>query len=149
MPTTDFASTLVADQTPEQVFNAINNVPAWWSTSFEGSTEKLNDVFTVRFGEVYITSKVTELVPGKKIVWLVLDCNKPWLKNTKEWNGTRMSWDITRKGDQTHLQFIHLGLQPEIECFEVCSNAWSEYLQKSLHQLITAGTGKPTTPKKG
>ena len=147
--TQDYTTTLLVSQTPEHVFDAINNVAAWWSASFEGSTEKLNDIFTVRFGEVYITSEITELVPAKKIVWHVMDCNKPWLKNTKEWNGTDMIWEISKKGEQTQLHFRHLGLVPEVECYDVCSNAWSEYLQQSLLPLITKGKGKPTTVKKG
>ena len=147
--TQDYTTTLLVSQTPEHVFDAINNVAAWWSASFEGSTEKLNDIFTVRFGEVYITSEITAHLPAKKIVWHVMDCNKPWLKNTKEWNGTDMIWEISKKGEQTQLHFRHLGLVPEVECYDVCSNAWSEYLQQSLLPLITKGKGKPTTVKKG
>ncbi len=147
MTTTDYATTLLVAQAPDQVFSAINDVPAWWSTSFEGSTKELNDVFTVRFGAVYITSKVTELVPGMRIVWHVLDCNKPWLKNTKEWNGTNMTWDISEKDEKTMLRFTHEGLVPEIECYDACSNAWAEYLQQSLLPLLTSGKGKPTVSK--
>ena len=147
MKRSDFTATLLADQTPTEVFSAINNVPGWWSTDFEGNVEKRNDLFTVRFGEVFITSKVVELIPGKKIVWLVTDCNKPWLKNTKEWVDTKMSWEISVKDQKTQVHFTHLGLVPAIECFGVCSNAWAEYLQGSLMNLIITGKGQPTKIK--
>ena len=124
-------------------FSAVDNVAAWWTENFEGSTQQPGDIFTVRFGEVFITSQVTERIPGHKIVWLVLDCNKPWLKNTKEWNGTEMAWEIIEKGDKTLLHLTHVGLTPEAECFDVCSNAWGEYLRQSLWPLITTGTGCP------
>jgi len=143
METTDFTISLLVEQTPEQALNAINNVPDWWTKDFEGRTEKVNDIFTVRFGEVFITSKVVELIPGKKAVWLVTDCNKPWLKNKKEWVDTKMSWEISEKDNKTELRFTHLGLVPEIECFGVCSNAWTGYLRKSLWSLITTGIGQP------
>jgi hypothetical protein len=31
MTTSDFATAIMVDQTPEEVFNAINNVRGWWS----------------------------------------------------------------------------------------------------------------------
>jgi len=143
MKDANYTATLLVAQTPEQVFRAINNVPAWWTGDFEGSTLAVNDIFTVRFGEVFITSQVVERIPGRKVEWLVLDCNKPWLKNTKEWNGTKMSWEVTEKGDKTELTFTHIGLAPEVECYDVCSNAWTRYIQQSLLPLITTGKGRP------
>ena len=35
------------------------------------------------------------------------------------------------------------GLVPENECFDICSNSWTNYIQNSLHSLITTGKGKP------
>ena len=127
----------MVNATAQEAFNAINNVPGWWTKDFEGSSAKLNDVFTVRFGAVFITSKVVELIPGRKIVWLVLDCNKPWLKNKKEWNGTKMSWEISEKDNKTQIHFTHVGLVPEIECFGACSDAWGQYIKGSLFKLLT------------
>ena len=147
MKTPDFTTTLPVNHAPGKTFNAINNVMGWWSEDMTGSTVKLHDTFTVRFREVYITSEVVEFIPGKKIVWQVTDCNKPWLKNTKEWNGTKISFEISEADSKTQVHFAHIGLVPEVECFDVCSNAWTEYLQGSLLQLINTGKGKPT-PKK-
>ncbi len=62
------------DQTPEEVFAVINHVRGWWSgkPGIEGSTDKLGDEFTFRYQpQHYSKQKVTELIPGKKIVWLV------------------------------------------------------------------------------
>jgi Activator of Hsp90 ATPase homolog 1-like protein len=114
----------------------------------EGSLQKPDDIFTVSFGEVYITMKVTESVPGKKIVWHVTDCNKPWLKNKKEWKGTELIWEISDKDNNTQILFTHKGLVPEVECYEVCSDAWSEYVKQSLWSLTSKGKGNPTQLKK-
>jgi hypothetical protein len=34
-------------------------------------------------------------------------------------------------------------LNAAYECFDICSNAWTTYIQKSLRDLITTGKGKP------
>lgn len=140
----DYTAFIIVTATHEETFNAINNIPGWWTEDVAGNWQKLNDVFTVRFDEVYITMNVTELVPGEKMVWYVTDCNKPWLKNKKEWKDTQLIWEISDKDNNTQILFTHKGLVPEVECYGVCSDAWSQYLKQSLWSLITKGTGKPT-----
>ena len=53
MTTSDFTTTILVDQTPKQVFNAINNPQAWWSGEIKGSTDKLNDEFTYSYKEFH------------------------------------------------------------------------------------------------
>ncbi|MDR3667558.1 MAG: hypothetical protein P4L35_12010 [Ignavibacteriaceae bacterium] len=76
-------------------------------------------------------------MPGKKIVWYVTDSSLDFLKNKSEWNGTNITFDITKKGDKTEVRFTHLGIAPGIECYDKCSNAWGSYINNSLRNLIT------------
>lgn len=50
----DFTTTLLVDQSINEVFEAICDVRSWWSGFYseeiEGSTENLNDEFTFRAG---------------------------------------------------------------------------------------------------
>jgi hypothetical protein len=70
----DFTLTFSVDQTPQEAFAAINDVRGWWSGNLDGPTDELGGEFTYRFGKVHFTKqKVTELVPGKRVVWLVVD----------------------------------------------------------------------------
>jgi hypothetical protein len=129
----------------EEAFNAINNICGWWSTDFEGSAGKQDDVFTVRFGDTFITMKVIELIPYSKIVWRVVDSWKHWMKsNNTEWIGTSLMFDIAGAEDKTSVQFTHIGLVPVLDCFDVCADAWSGYITNSLRNLINTGKGQPT-----
>ena len=140
----NYTTTITVDQTPEEVFAAINNVRGWWTgdPGVEVSTDKLGDEFTYRYEDVhYSKQKITELVPGKKVVWLVLDARLNFTKDKTEWKGTEITFEISKKGNQTEIRFTHVGLVPQFECFDSCSDAWGSYINGSLRKLITAGKG--------
>ncbi len=144
MTTPDFSTTIVVDQTPEEVFNAVNNVRGWWSEEIEGNTEKLNDEFTYHYKDVHISKmKLIAVIPNEKVVWLVLDNHFKFTKDKSEWNGNKIIFEITEKDNKTQLQFTQLGLVPEYECYEICRDAWSNYINNSLRSLITTGKGQP------
>ena len=91
----NYSTTFTVDQTPEEAFAAINDVRGWWSGNIEGSTNKLGDEWTYRYkGVHYSKQKIAELVPGKKVVWLVLDSYLNFIEDKTEWNGTRITFEI-------------------------------------------------------
>ena len=144
MTASNFTTTLLVDKTPEEAFNAINNVRGWWSEEIEGSTDKLNDEFTYHYKDVHrCKMKLTEVIPDKKVVWFVMDNYFNFTKDKSEWKGTKISFEISKKDKKTQIRFTHQGLVPEYECFDICSNAWTDYLQSSLRNLITKGKGQP------
>jgi hypothetical protein len=146
MDNQDFATTLLVDQTPEEVFNAINNVRGWWSEEIEGNTDQLNDEFTYHYKDIHrCQMKLTEVIPNKKIVWFVIANYFKFTKDKSEWTGTKISFEISKKDSQTQIRFTHLGLVPEYECYDICSDAWNNYIHNSLRSLITTGKGQPNS----
>ncbi|HEV3221772.1 MAG TPA: SRPBCC domain-containing protein [Puia sp.] len=144
MKTSDFTTNLIVDQTPKEAFNAFNNVRGWWSEEIVGSSGKLNDEFTYHYKDVHnCKMKLIEFIPDKKVVWLVMDNYFKFTKDKSEWKGTKIIFELTEKDNKTQIRFTHMGLVPEYECFDICSNAWSQYIQQSLLSLITTGKGNP------
>jgi hypothetical protein len=149
MNTSDFRTNILVDQSPKEVFNAINNVREWWSEEIEGSTKKLNDEWTYHYENVHrCKMKIVEFNPNKKVVWLVKDNHFSFTKDKNEWKGNKIIFEITEKGKKTQVQFTQVGLVPEYECYDICKNSWSTYIQKSLRSLITKGIGKPNAKSK-
>lgn len=141
----DYTATIVVDQTPHQVFNAVTNVRGWWTENLEGGTDQVDDEFAVQFGDVHYSSqRLLEVIPDEKVVWLVTDSRLTFVRDPREWVGTKITFDISPTGNGTTLRFTHLGLVPEYECFDDCSSAWSGYVNGSLRSLITTGEGSPT-----
>jgi hypothetical protein len=136
--------TFSVEQSPEQVFDAVNNVRAWWSGAIDGETDRLGAEFTYRYKDVHrSTQKITEFVLGGKVVWHVADAELNFVKDKNEWNGTDIVFEIARKGGKTELRFTHVGLVPAFECYGGCSGAWGFYVRDSLRSLITTGKGAP------
>jgi hypothetical protein len=87
--------------------------------------------------------KVTETMPNKKVVWLVVDNYFNFTEDKTEWTNTKVMFEISTRGNKTEIRFTHQGLVPAYECFDVCSNAWGSYVNGSLRNLIATGKGKP------
>ncbi len=144
MPKHDYTTTFLVTQTPAEVFAAVTNVRGWWSEAVEGGTAALDDEFLFRSGAVHVsTQRLTEVTPGKRVVWRVVSARLSFAKDQHEWEGTEVIFEITKRGAQTELRFTHVGLVPALECFEGCSSAWSFYVKESLRGLITTGRGQP------
>jgi Activator of Hsp90 ATPase homolog 1-like protein len=143
MNTNDYTTSFKVDQSPQEVFDAIINVRAWWSGNpgIEGSTDKLGDEFTYRYEPHHVSrQKIIELIPARKIAWRVVDATINFVADKTEWNGTTITFEIAKLGTQTQVSFTHAGLTPKIECFKNCSKGWDSYIGGSLRNLFSNGT---------
>ena len=140
----DYKISFIVEQSPKEVFDAIINVRGWWGEDVQGNTDTVGDEFTYRVEGVHFCKlRVTELIPNKKVTWLVLENNMSFVEDQTEWVGTTISFEIGRQNGQTEVRFTHVGLQSQFECFDVCSDAWGSLMHTSLPSLISTGTGRP------
>ena len=107
-----------------------------------GNTDKLGDEFTYRYEDAHRSKqKITELIPSQRVVWHVLEGYVNFTQDKSEWTGTDITFDISRMREKTEIRFTHVGLIPEYECFDSCSNAWGFYINSRLRSLIAKRQG--------
>jgi uncharacterized protein YndB with AHSA1/START domain len=145
----DYTTTISVDRTPAEVFDAINDVRGWWSQDVEGNTDVVGAEFAYRGHDDsgtmahHATIRVTELVPGEKVVWRVLDNYMNFIDDQSEWKDTEIRFELVEQDGATEVRFTHAGLVPQYECFDVCKDAWGFFIGDSLRSLITTGKGTP------
>lgn len=137
----NFTYSITSSKTPGEVFRLLLQVEQWWSGFYEetitGKSEALNDefIFKAGGGAHYSKQKLTELIPNKKIVWLVTDSKLTFLSDADEWTNTTICFDISTGENNTKITFTHDGLVPQIECYRECSSGWTKYLEKLKQTL--------------
>ncbi|MFI7211557.1 SRPBCC domain-containing protein [Micromonospora maritima] len=146
MDSQSYATSFTVNQSPDEVYAAIADVARWWTGKVVGLGSRVGDEFTYVYPDLhYSRQRVTNLVPGERVVWRVVDSKLAFVGDPSEWTGTDISFDIAEQGGQTIVRFAHEGLVPRFECYDNCSNAWSFFINGSLRRLITTGEG-PTPP---
>lgn len=148
MEKNNFTSSFSANISADEAIKKISKVPEWWGITFSGNAEKQNDQFIVKMGgDSFFDFTVVELIPGKRVVWLVTDCNMPWYSDKKEWTNTKLIFDVTENDGVSTLNFTHEGLTPEVECYNDCAPGWTHWIKTSLFSYLTTGKGvfRPAT----
>lgn len=137
-----FSTTIEVANSPSEIFRCISNdVSKWWGgKDFSGSSTKVNDEFIINHpGAHYSKQKLIEVIPGKKLVWLVTESDLSWLKNKGEWTNTKMVFEIDAKDHSNFLHFTHEGLTPEKESYTRCCKGWNTVIKDWLYILIMCG----------
>ncbi|MEV6412443.1 SRPBCC domain-containing protein [Kribbella sp. NPDC051718] len=158
----DYSTSFTVEQSAEEVYAAVLNVSAWWTGEIEGRADEVGGEFAYRhLPQHYSLQRVSELEPGRRVVWQVVDSRLAFVSEPSEWTGSQIVFDIAAAGSDpehvgdagsdaehvraagTELRFTHVGLVPDVECFGACSTAWRHYVNGSLRSLITTGEGLP------
>lgn len=126
---------------PADAFAKISHVGHWWTSSFKGSAKKLNDTFCVKMGETTVDFRIAQVVPDRKIIWLVTDCYLSWINKKDEWKNTKIVFEITEVSNQTKIEMTHVGLVAGVECYQDCVSGWDHFIGESLENYLKTGEG--------
>lgn len=137
--TASFEAIKTFTSSPDAVFNALASAEAvskWWvSATGDGAA---GGEITFDFGEGPLVVRVDEATRPTHVQWTPLVCAP-----VEDWIGTTIRFEIAPSGDGgSVLHFRHIGLTPQLECFEMCHLGWTTYLA-SLVSYVDRGEGHP------
>jgi hypothetical protein len=141
MSNKNFTYSFSTPHSAKEVFELLLHIDKWWSglygETITGKSEAINDEFSFAAGggAHYSKQQLIELIPNNKIAWKVIDSKLSFLSDTGEWTGTTFSFHIATEGNGSRITFTHNGLVPEIECYNSCSNGWTQYLDQLKQKL--------------
>ena len=150
MVSKDFTTSIIVDKDISSAFNSIKNFRGWWSAEIEGSTEQPGETFFYHYKDVHLCRiKFIDAVTNRKLIYQVTDNEFNFTKDKTEWVNSKLIFDLSVAGEKTNIVFTHEGLVPENECYDVCHDAWTGYIQGSLKNFIETGNGKPNGKEGG
>ena len=127
----DYQKIITINKPASEVYAAITeHIADWWSDDLTGSATTAGDSFTISFGKTQKTMDIIEAIHDKQIKCKCVKAHiyMPSLKNKDEWIGTKLIWTIKADDQNTILTFLHEGLNPGFECYEVCEDGWDTFL---------------------
>ncbi|WP_303318817.1 hypothetical protein Q4Q34_05020 [Flavivirga abyssicola] len=132
----NYKKQLEVNASSKQVFSALNEgLHLWWG-KISNSDFKTGGQFTIQFeNDYWWTFKIMEHTPNLELVWKCIDGEPDF---NKEWIGHVLHWKITEPAEKSLINFHQIGLNPNIDCYSICSKTWdmfiSERLKKHLNQ---------------
>jgi uncharacterized protein YndB with AHSA1/START domain len=123
----DIKHQIPIDATPDKVYAALateNGLKGWW-TADTRADEKVGGKAEFGFenhGMVF-RMNIEELAPGKRIVW---SCHG----DHPEWDGTRLTWNISEENGATVLRFTHGDWKSMSDFCCSCNSTWGELMYR-------------------
>lgn len=141
---------LILEARPAAVYAALTTpagLRGWWTQDCHVDTE-VGGKLHLRFGSTEKHLRIERLVPMREVRWRCTGAHiaAGQLRRRDEWVGTELVFRLTPDGlHRTRLDFEHIGLDPSLECYRMCNDAWNHFLD-SLQQFVETGRGMPHEP---
>jgi uncharacterized protein YndB with AHSA1/START domain len=117
----------------------------WWTADCDAGTG-VGAQATFRFDGTFKVMRIERLLPDAEVCWKCVEAHidaPGLLTRTDEWTGTSIVFRLVpRSPSETLLEFEHIGLVPQVECYEICTRGWQQFLA-SLKSYAETGKGAP------
>jgi len=129
-----------------QAITTQEGIRGWWTATCDVGT-KIGPQSTFRFGRTYNKMSIESLISNKEVHWRCIEQyhhSPDQLARTDEWIATLVVFRlVSQTPTTTLLQFEHIGLVPELECYEICNDGWEHFIGNSLKSFVENGSGTP------
>tara|TARA_B100001093_G_scaffold462374_1_gene477550 strand:+ start:2736 stop:3167 length:432 start_codon:yes stop_codon:yes gene_type:complete len=120
----------------ESVFESLTDISKlkqWYTNKISGDAGENGEVI-FHFGEMNLTSHVTNFVQNKTVSWKTTEASIPIV-------GHVITFHLDRNNDKTRVRFEHKGFENLDDSFANMNYSWAKYLE-SLRQLCQKGVGE-------
>ena len=139
--TADYTKQIHISATPEKVFDtltAIEEFAAWWAPATGSAAQAGELQITFDGFDDPVLMRVRQATRPSTVIWDV-----EATKIFPEWVGSAPSFTLSPSSTGgCDLRFEHKGVNPQLECYEMCREGWDQYML-SLRDYIETGTGNP------
>lgn len=138
----DYENTITVNVTPHQVFYALTKEMSNWWTPMSSKVDKVGDKATAKFEDGTTWSfEVISLEENKLVEFRCYEANHIHPATTPdmrtEWQNTILRFEISNKGKDTSIHFTHIGLTPEINCYEICNSGWNHFFGSAFKNYLS------------
>jgi len=142
----DYTRNIVVLSTPNAAYKALTSeFDKWWTLDTD-SLSTVGDTIKFKFDTTYWVMRANTLSPN----YIELECIEAHhihdgLPSSilKEWEGTKLKWEIQEQDGNTKISLTHEGLIPSLDCFEICKEGWDYFFVTSLKKYLNEGKGSP------
>ena len=118
----DYTRSIVVFSTANAAYKALTTEFDKWWTLDAGSLATVGNTIKLQFSNTYWVMRANRLSPN----YIELECIEAHhihdgLPSSilKEWQGTKLKWDIQEQAGNTKISLTHEGLVPALVCFDV------------------------------
>ncbi len=149
MDTENYKKSIFVKANALETYQALTSGYSQWWTQCDGAFNEVGDRITFRFPphQSYWACEAKKLIPNQ---YIELECteayhiltDKPDASQT-EWLGSFLRFNIETTENETRIDFVHEGLTPKLDCYEVCEEGWDHFFVNSLKKYLDTGVGEP------
>ncbi|WP_262694414.1 SRPBCC family protein [Kordiimonas aquimaris] len=145
----DYNKTIATTADAKTAYAALTTGYQHWWTKPDRPLQKVGDraKFTFPPGISFWTFEAMKLELNKHIELrcvVAMHVHEGKAKEIEtEWLDTRVIWSIEEKNGVTNITLHHIGLTPDLLCFDICTAGWDFFFTESLKAYLDTGTGTP------